>query len=80
MKKLVPDPPPVLSVRAGLTHDEAVRNAAEHLNLALKTVQALPEQTTARHKALLSDTLINLQISRAMLKVALAPSVVPTPV
>ncbi len=80
MKKLVPDPPPVLSVRAGLTHDEAIRNAAEHLNLALKTVQALPEQTTARHKALLSDTLINLQISRAMLKVALAPSVVPTPV
>ena len=35
MKKHVPDPPPVLCINPGVTHDEAVRNAADFLKKAL---------------------------------------------
>lgn len=34
MKKLVPDPPPILCIKPGLTHDAAIRNATKHLDKA----------------------------------------------
>ncbi len=43
MKKLVPDPPPSLSIRPGVTHDEAIRQAMEFINSATRKLGCCPD-------------------------------------
>ncbi|OAI95099.1 hypothetical protein [Pseudomonas putida] len=80
MKKLVPDPPPVLCVGPGLSHEEAVRRAAEHLKKAITAASSLPEPKTTRHRALLINALLDMKISKALLTVAMSESPVTVPV
>ena len=71
MKKLVPDPPPILCVKPGLTHDQALRRAAEHLDSALNFALQIPDQPMPKHQTHLSDTQIHLRLSKAFLKAAM---------
>lgn len=80
MKKLVPDPPSVFSIRPGVTHDEAVRQAAEFLNRAHAKVSLLPLQPIPDHQTLLTASVVEMEICRAYLKIALAGSVVSMPI
>lgn len=80
MKKLVPDPPPILCIKPGLTHDAAIRNATEHLDKAFTAAARLPDQNKSSHQADLSDTLIHLRVSKAFLNVAQAKSTESMPV
>ncbi|MFD2643449.1 hypothetical protein [Pseudomonas japonica] len=79
MKKLVPDPP-VLCVGPGLHHEEAVRKAEEHLKRAIHAASSLPDLPTERHQMMLSNALLNMRISKALLSVALSASSVAVPV
>ncbi|MDU9389815.1 hypothetical protein ACIP1T_13490 [Pseudomonas japonica] len=80
MKKLVPDPPPTLSVRPGLTHDEAIRTADEHFKSALNSLTRLPLQLLPRNQDLLDAAVIDLRIGKALLSIALAPSTTSIPI
>lgn len=80
MKKLVPDPPPILCIKPGLTHDAAIHNAAEHLDKAFAAATLLPDQSKPKHQAHLSDALIHLRVSKAFLNVAQAASTSSMPV
>ncbi len=80
MKKHVPDPPPVLCINPGVTHDEAVRNAADFLKKALDKTSLLPQPPMENHQDLLSDALLEMQICKAYLQIALAGSAVSTPI
>jgi len=79
MKKLVPDPP-VLCIAPGLSHDEAIRKAEEHLSKALGTITYLPVPASLKHQGMLSGVVLDMQICRALLTVALAKSTVAVPV
>ncbi|MDU9390008.1 hypothetical protein ACIP1T_24930 [Pseudomonas japonica] len=70
MKKLVPDPPPVLCVRPGLSPEDALRNVDEHLKGALCALNHLPRQALPRHQTLISDAILDLKICKALLTVA----------
>lgn len=74
MKKIVPDPPPVLCVGPGLYHEEAIARAAEHLNKAIHGAGALPDRPTPRNEAELSNVLLEMRIAKALLGVALSAS------
>lgn len=74
MKKLVPDPPPTLCVGPGLSHEEAIKRASEHLNRAILRAAYLPDPPDARHREMLSDALLNMRISKALLALAVAES------
>jgi|GEM_PF-879494 len=80
MKKLVPDPPPVLCINPGVTHDQAVRNAADYLKKALGNASRLPQQPILKHQELLDDALLELKICRAYLQIALGTSTISTPI
>ncbi|MFD2644928.1 hypothetical protein [Pseudomonas japonica] len=80
MKKLVPDPPPILCIKPGLTHDQAIRLADEHLNSALCALSKLPLQSRPRDQASLEGAEIELRIGQALLKVAQAETTVSVPV
>ncbi|WP_095159092.1 hypothetical protein [Pseudomonas sp. Irchel 3E13] len=80
MKKLVPDPPPILSIKPGLTHADAISKAAEYLDHALETVSQLPEQAKPRHQEALSSTQVHLRVTKAFLNVAMAKSTVNMPI
>ncbi|MGE8406425.1 MAG: hypothetical protein ACN6QH_05245 [Pseudomonas sp.] len=80
MKKLVPDPPPTMSIRPGVTHDEAIRQAAEFINSAHKKAWLLPRQAVPEHQELLNAAMVEIEISRAYLKIALAASTTATPI
>ncbi|MDG9882370.1 hypothetical protein N7650_05940 [Pseudomonas sp. GD04058] len=43
MKKLVPDPPPILCVGPGLSHEDAIQRATEHLVKAIQYAACLPD-------------------------------------
>jgi len=79
MKKLVPDPP-VLCVGPGLSHEEAIRRAEEHLKKAITNICYLPCHASLEHQGMLSGAMLDLKISRALLTVALAKSPVTVPV
>jgi len=79
MKKLVPDPP-VLCVGPGLSHEEAIRKAEDHLKKAIASVCYLPCPPSLKHQEMLSGALLDMKISRALLTVALSRSVLPVPV
>ncbi|MFW3897793.1 hypothetical protein [Pseudomonas putida] len=74
MKKIVPDPPPTLCVGPGLSHEEAITRAAEHLNRAILRAAYLPDPPEAHHREMLSDALLNMRISKALLAIAQSPS------
>ena len=80
MKKLVPDPPPVCSIRPGVTHDEAVRQAAEFLKHALAKTSRLPRQPIPEQQTLLSASILEMEICQAYLKIALAGSTTAMPI
>ncbi|WP_425928367.1 hypothetical protein [Pseudomonas sp. NyZ201] len=80
MKKLVPDPPPALCVGPGLSHEEAIKRAADHLNRAILQTAYLPDPPDARHREMLSNAVLNMRISKALLSLAVAESPVTIPV
>lgn len=72
LEKLVPDSPPKLCVGPGLSHEEVIKRAAEHLKKAILRAAYLPEPPDARHREMLSDSLMNMRISKALLALAVA--------
>ncbi|HCN46643.1 MAG TPA: hypothetical protein DIT18_14125, partial [Pseudomonas sp.] len=60
MKKLVPDPP-TLCVGPGLSHEDAITRATEHLVKAIQYAACLPDPPDARHREMLSDALLNMR-------------------
>jgi len=69
MKKLVPDPPPVLNIRPGLSPEAAMLNAEQHLKTALTALGELPEQSLPMNRARLANAMVNLKITKALLRV-----------
>ncbi len=80
MKKLVPDPPPALCVGPGLSHEEAIIRAVEHLTRAILSTAYLPDPPDAKHREMLSSAVLNMRISKALLAIAQSPSQVTVPV
>ena len=74
MKKLVPDPPPILCVGPGLSHEEAIQRATEHLVKAIQYAACLPDPPDARHREMLGDALLDMRICKALLTLSLAAS------
>lgn len=74
MKKLVPDPPPTLCVGPGLSHDEAIQRATEHLIKAIQYAACLPDPPNARYQQVLADALLNMRICKALLTLSVAAS------
>ncbi len=74
MKKLVPDPPPILCVGPGLSHDDAIQRATEHLVKAIQYAACLPDPPNARHQELLDDALLNMRICKALLTLSVSAS------
>jgi len=74
MKKLVPDPPPVLCIRAGMSTEEAIHNAEKHLQSALFSLTELPAQPLPLDQTRVAGAIVNLKISRTLLTVARAKS------
>ena len=74
MKKIVSDPPRALFIKPGVTHAEAVRNAAQYLDKALATAALIPPLIRKKDQDLLQQTIVQMEVSRAMLKIATAPS------
>lgn len=74
MKKIVPDPPRALYIKPGVTHADAVRSAADYLDKAFATVELLPPLIRKKDQDLLQQAIVQMEVSRAMLKIALAPS------
>jgi len=79
MKKLVPDPP-VLCVGPGLSHQDAITRAVEHLNRAIHQASYLPDPPDEKHQEMLSCALLNMRITKALLSIATAASPVSVPV
>jgi len=80
MKKSVPDPPAVLCVGPGLSHDDAIRYAQEYLQKAVTMATYLPSPSSLKHQRMLSDVLLDMKISKAFLTLALSASPVTVPV
>jgi hypothetical protein len=80
MKKLVPNPPPSFSIRPGVTHDEAIRQAMEFINNAHRKSSLLPRQPIPENQELLCAAMVEMEISRAYLKIALAASTSAMPI
>lgn len=74
MKKLIPDPPPALCVGLELSHTEATKRAAEHLNRSILKAAYLRDPPDSRHGEMLNDELLNMRISKVLLALALAAS------
>ena len=74
MKKIVPDPPRALYIKPGVTHADAVRNAAQYLEKALATIALIPPLIRKKDQDLLQQTIVQMEVSRAMLTIATAPS------
>lgn len=79
MKKLVPDPP-ILCVGPGLSHDDAIRRADDHLGRAIALTCYLPAHVAVKHQRMVSDALLQMRITKALLTVALSRSTVSVPV
>ena len=80
MKKRVPDPPLTASIRPGVTHDEAIHKAMEFINSAHKKAWLLPRQPISEHQELLSAAMVEMEICRAYLRIALAASTSAMPI
>ncbi len=80
MKKLVPDPPPVLCVGPDLSPEEALSKAEQHLNRALSSITYLPSPAMLKHQHMLSGIVLNMKICKALLAVAQSKSAGAVPV
>lgn len=80
MKKHVPDPPYTLHTLPGLSREDAMRHAVEYLDKALANVARLPEPSMEHEMQMLSDALIDMKVSKAMMTVAVAASTLSVPV
>ncbi len=80
MKKLVPDPPPVLCIRAGMSPAEAIYKAEKHLQSAISSLNELPEQPLPMNQTRLTGAILNIKIGRTLLTVARAKSGASVPV
>ncbi len=69
MKKLVPDPPPVLCIREGLSLDEALYLARQHLNTAINNAHEAMEDAPLKQETLIGDSVLQMKITLALLKV-----------
>lgn len=72
MKKLVPDPPPVLCVRAGISHEKSIHLAQQHLDSAMNIANEIAEHASVAQQDRINDAILQMQISRALLKVSAA--------
>ncbi|MDU9392781.1 hypothetical protein [Pseudomonas sp. zfem002] len=79
MKKCVPDPP-AMCIVPGLSHEDAITKAADHLNKAIIAASCLPDPPSERHQNMLGNALLEMRITRALLTVALARSTVTVPI
>ncbi|OLS64151.1 hypothetical protein [Pseudomonas putida] len=80
MKKCVPDPPLSLCINPGLTHDEAVTKAIEHLKKSIEAAAGVPEPPEERHRTMLTNARLDMRIAKALLVVAVSRSTVSVPV
>lgn len=80
MKKLVPDPPPVLCIRAGMSPEEAIYTADKHLKSALSSLNDLPEQALPMNRTRLTGAILNLKIGRTLLTIARTKSTACVPI
>lgn len=51
MRKIVPDPPPVLCVGPNLSHNDAIQHAEKHVERTLRLVKLLPPASAPRKPA-----------------------------
>ena len=72
MKKLVPDPPPVLCVRAGISHEKSIHLAQQHLDSAMNIAHEIAEHASTEQQERVNDAILQMQITRALLKVSAA--------
>ncbi|MFD2645979.1 hypothetical protein [Pseudomonas japonica] len=79
MKKCVPDPP-AMCIIPGLSHEDAITKAADHLNKAIAAASCVPDPPSERHRNMLDTALLEMRISKALLTVALARSTVTVPI
>ncbi|MFD2644457.1 hypothetical protein [Pseudomonas japonica] len=68
MKKHVPDPPPVMTIREGLCPEEAIRLAGQHLEKAIDHANEATEDLPTKQRWLIQDSILQMQITRALLK------------
>jgi len=80
MKKLVPDPPYALHTIPGLSREDAMRHALEYLEKAIVNVARLPDPPMEHEVQMLTDALIDLRVSKAMMTVAVAASTLSVPI
>ncbi|HCN47041.1 MAG TPA: hypothetical protein DIT18_16460 [Pseudomonas sp.] len=72
MKKLVPDPPPVLCIRAGISHEKSIHLAQQHIESAMNIAHEIAEHACAEQQERINAAILQMQISRALLKVSVA--------
>jgi len=71
MKKLVPDPPPVLSPRSDITHADALHHAQAHLNTAISAANQMPGQSPRKRQTLMDTSVLHMEMARCMVNTAL---------
>ncbi|MEE1923219.1 hypothetical protein V0R50_13185 [Pseudomonas sp. 148P] len=80
MKKIVPDPPPILCVGPNLSHHEAITHAENYLSDAIAVLKLLPPQPATNHQVHLTDAIRFLRVSKAMLTLAQAKTSMTVPI
>ena len=80
MKKIVPDPPPILCVGPNLSHHEAIGHSESYLADAIAVLKLLPSQPTTIDQIHLADAIRFLRISKAMLTLAQAKTTMTVPI
>ncbi|MDG9882886.1 hypothetical protein N7650_08575 [Pseudomonas sp. GD04058] len=68
-EKLVPDPPPVLCIREGLSLDEALYLARQHLTRAIDNAREAAEDAPLKQETLIGDSVLQIRIAQALLNV-----------
>lgn len=71
MKKIVPDPP-ILRVRPGLSTEEALVHASDHLTCALAISQEAIEKAQPDGMTLVRSAVHQIEVARALVEVSLA--------
>jgi len=80
MKKIVPDPPPILCVGPNLSHHEAITHAESYLADAIAVLKILPPQPTTIDQIHITDAIRFLRVSKAMLTLAQAKTTMTVPI
>ncbi|MDG9881800.1 hypothetical protein N7650_03020 [Pseudomonas sp. GD04058] len=72
MKKLVPDPPPVLCIRAGISHEKSIHLAQQHIDSAMNIAHEIAAHACTDQQERINAAILQMQITRALLKVSAA--------